>query len=694
MPGRDDQPRNVPAQVALNDARPTLAPGPPIGGTGVFVAPDGARAEHHRLMAGRADTPPAPRSLPLRRLQLLRAVRSGEVRAAEGAREARELRAALDAVDPVGAEHVALASRNEVARALLSGGGYDGADPAARDWAVRLQPALAVIAPAIPLSAKGTRFPLTAGGRPPDSELALPAADATAPDRPRLAVGVVVEPPAPAAEHRVVHLSEAGIYLRVKLAQAAFIERLNGSRTLRELTEDGGLPARVVAPLLTKLTEIGLLEGTGPPGSDEPQPRLRVRGPTVQLTLVDPAAALERVRPALRLLQLTWVRAALGLLALAGLVSFAVHLDGSAISTDRVTDPFVLVTLVLAVGITTAVHELGHALAVMAFGGRVRRMGVMLFYLLPAMFCDASDAWRFPYPWQRATVAAAGVVAQLLFASLAALGLWLGLGQELQAWLLLYVLINFSMCVYNLIPFVKLDGYWLLSSLMDRPNLRREAIGGAGAWIRRLLFGTPMSSAERGLSPGFVAFGVACALCGPALLLYSLLAYQDLLLRAGFVGAVVWMVIVLGVLSVPIAALGSSITAQRAQGRTVGVVRGMATMTALVVALCVVVATVPVNADVGGHYERSGGNGLIDATLHDGGRRAVAPGASVILGGRSLPNAIVVAHEGGDRWLVAVDDQAGLLPAAGTATVRASKISIARWAWTARGTPVIDQLGF
>ena len=43
-----------------------------------------------------------------------------------------------------------------------------------------------------------------------------------------------------------------------------------------------------------------------------------------------------------------------------------------------------------------ALHELGHGLAVKAWGGEVREMGVSLLMLIPVPFVDASAASAFP----------------------------------------------------------------------------------------------------------------------------------------------------------------------------------------------------------------------------------------------------------------------------------------------------------
>ncbi|UUZ94703.1 M50 family metallopeptidase [Paenibacillus sp. P25] len=116
---------------------------------------------------------------------------------------------------------------------------------------------------------------------------------------------------------------------------------------------------------------------------------------------------------------------------------------------------------VLVIG-TTIVHELAHALACKYYGGQVRRLGFMLFYLNPAMFCDVSDTYLFPRKGPKAVVLLAGIISQWILSALACLVYFLMEGTGHRAELLLYYAVtNIGLSLINLFPFVKLDGYWL-----------------------------------------------------------------------------------------------------------------------------------------------------------------------------------------------------------------------------------------
>jgi multidrug resistance efflux pump len=144
----------------------------------------------------------------------------------------------------------------------------------------------------------------------------------------------------------------------------------------------------------------------------------------------------------------------------------------------------------LALAVTTALHECAHGLTCKHFGGEVRDMGFLLMYFIPCFYCNVSDAWLFPQKWKRLWVTLAGPYCDLL---LWALGLFAwritqpGTMVHDFAWFVV------SLCgmrvFFNVNPLLKLDGYYLLSDLVEIPNLRRRAREYFKAHLRWLLWG-------------------------------------------------------------------------------------------------------------------------------------------------------------------------------------------------------------
>lgn len=121
---------------------------------------------------------------------------------------------------------------------------------------------------------------------------------------------------------------------------------------------------------------------------------------------------------------------------------------------------------------TKVLHELGHAYACRHFGGRCREMGVMLLVFTPCLYCDVSDAVLIADKRRRAAVAAAGMIVECVVASACAVVWWNTSSEWLGRWCLLFMGVSgISTLVFNGNPLLRYDGYFILSDLMDVPNL-------------------------------------------------------------------------------------------------------------------------------------------------------------------------------------------------------------------------------
>jgi len=185
---------------------------------------------------------------------------------------------------------------------------------------------------------------------------------------------------------------------------------------------------------------------------------------------------------------------------------------------------------------TTLLHELGHGCVLAHHGGMPRRLGVMLFYLMPAFYCDVSDGWRLSRREQRVGVALAGVVTQSAVAGAAALAAAMTPPGDPRVCLLVFSVTCYFYGLVNLIPFVKLDGYIALMSYLDVPHLRAKATADAQRAIRRLIAGT---HERRELSGRWwaVPYGLCCLILPPVLVVGALSMWETTLLSLGRFGA-------------------------------------------------------------------------------------------------------------------------------------------------------------
>lgn len=137
-----------------------------------------------------------------------------------------------------------------------------------------------------------------------------------------------------------------------------------------------------------------------------------------------------------------------------------IHLDISSIV-------YIYITMLL----TVMLHELGHATVCKKYGGKVTKMGMVLFFLTPSLYCDVSDIYMFNNRKGKMFVSLAGIYVNS-FLSLIAICMYFMLpqGGDLCNLLLLYYIASVGFIIYNLIPFVKLDGYWFLASVLNVNN--------------------------------------------------------------------------------------------------------------------------------------------------------------------------------------------------------------------------------
>lgn len=123
-----------------------------------------------------------------------------------------------------------------------------------------------------------------------------------------------------------------------------------------------------------------------------------------------------------------------------------------------------------------ALHELGHALVCRHFGGSCREFGVLLLVFMPTLYCDVSDAWRLESKWKRIVISSAGMLVELVLASIATLLWWFSEPGLLNAICLrVMFLCSVSTVLFNANPLLRCDGYYILSDLVEVPNLWHES---------------------------------------------------------------------------------------------------------------------------------------------------------------------------------------------------------------------------
>jgi putative peptide zinc metalloprotease protein len=256
-----------------------------------------------------------------------------------------------------------------------------------------------------------------------------------------------------------------------------------------------------------------------------------------RIPLLRPDALLVKLLPAARLLVSLPVRVLLLVLALVTPVLLAREWTDYTQAFAGLLTLEGIVASAVAAFFAKILHECGHAFVARAHGVRVPVMGLGFLVMWPVLYTDTSDSWKLPDHRARFRIAAAGIATEGAIA-LVALFLWTitppgGLRSALFFLSTTSLLITLSL---NASPFMRFDGYFLLSDALDFPHLHERAGAQARWWLRRTLWGRdvpPPESHGRRFGRFLVAFALvtwayrAVVFFGIALLVY--LAFFKLL---------------------------------------------------------------------------------------------------------------------------------------------------------------------
>ena len=311
------------------------------------------------------------------------------------------------------------------------------------------------------------------------------------PERPVLAANVelVGEMEGTGFKDRQWLVQRDGQFIQLTELLYRVAEQANGERTLEEMaagvtdSTDWIISAENVRQLIqTKLMPPGLIAATegvdAPPGGTAA--RARARSP-LAVNMRMKAIGPRFIDPVTKVLQILYAPPilipALVVIAIAHAWLYFVHGVGGAFLEVLYTPGLALVVLTIMFA-SSVIHEFGHASALQYGGGKVRGMGAGIYLIYPAFYTDVTDSYRLGR-WARVRTGLGGFYFHLILA-LAIMGLYLISGREFL--LFVVVLINLDI-VRQCLPFVRLDGYWVLANLTGIPDFFSQI----GPFLRSVL---------------------------------------------------------------------------------------------------------------------------------------------------------------------------------------------------------------
>jgi putative peptide zinc metalloprotease protein len=297
------------------------------------------------------------------------------------------------------------------------------------------------------------------------------------PDVPRLALGVELlgefkdsgySPPPYLVRRPDGQVIQMSRLLYLVAGQIDGIRNVNAIAGL--VSEDLGrtLGAEQVSYLITaKLLPLGLIAGPGAPVAppkSTPLLALRARGTFLPERAANAVAVL--LRPLFR-----WPAVLAVVVSVAAVDYWLFASRGPTAGLGQVLRDPASLLIVFALSVASAAfHECGHATACRYGGARPGAIGAGIYLVWPSFFTNVTDSYRLSRA-ARIRTDLGGLYFNLIFI-LAMAGLYEATSAQV---LLLVIAVTHLEMLQQLLPFVRFDGYFILSDLVGIPDLFARA---------------------------------------------------------------------------------------------------------------------------------------------------------------------------------------------------------------------------
>lgn len=293
----------------------------------------------------------------------------------------------------------------------------------------------------------------------------------------------------------IVQDHQSGKFNRLTPQGHYLFGRMDGERSLQTLWQDAcerfpeDPPTQTdTIRLLSQLYQADLISADAAPDMVELSSRSQrqnrqktlahFRNPlALRVPLFDPNRFLDRTLWLVAPIFSRWFMAAWTCFMLTALVLMVFNWRALTESAgDQILAGSNIALILLAYPLVKALHELGHAYATKWWGGEVREIGLMLLIFVPVPYVDASQATAFGSKWQRIAVGGAGILVELTLAGLALI-FWLNAEPGLARAFAYNVMLigGVSTLLFNGNPLLRFDGYFILSDLLEIPNMGPRA---------------------------------------------------------------------------------------------------------------------------------------------------------------------------------------------------------------------------
>jgi putative peptide zinc metalloprotease protein len=286
-------------------------------------------------------------------------------------------------------------------------------------------------------------------------------------------------------------------YHRLQMEQYRILELLDGERSLEKVRDDLKLEFPTlqvtlgdIQQLITDLHRKGLVISNRPgQGAAVGRERSRTRREKIKQTLMslmylrlpgwDPERTLRFLKPLM-----AWMYHPTAAVICLLFVSSAWLLLGANLDQFKGRLPEFqsffgwpnLIYLWITMALAKVIHEFGHGLSCVHYGGECHEMGVMLLVFSPCLYCDVTDSWMMKNKWHRIIIGAAGMYIEVVLSAIAIYVWWFskpGLVHHLA--LNTFFVTTITTVIFNANPLMRFDGYYMMSDFLEIPNLRQKS---------------------------------------------------------------------------------------------------------------------------------------------------------------------------------------------------------------------------
>lgn len=146
-----------------------------------------------------------------------------------------------------------------------------------------------------------------------------------------------------------------------------------------------------------------------------------------------------------------------------------IYLDSLKAAADIIRPGSVIIFYGMFV-ISGFIHETAHISACFRFTGCIGMTGVKLYFCIPAFFADVNDIYRSDNKRHKIIVSLIGIISNIMLACIS-FAVVPFVSDKMRTYLVIFVAYNISAAIFNLIPFAKYDGYWIIQNISGVNNL-------------------------------------------------------------------------------------------------------------------------------------------------------------------------------------------------------------------------------